>query len=166
MIRLPSHFIRFTATWCGEVATFFAQFKTHLIIWLCWCSQSFKFREPLDRKDTVIAAHIERRLQAGAAGRAFCLAEDRAAQIGSELYTGHTRGFALGHAGNGAGDGRCDATGCTQGPAVKRLVHARILPECVLLKNLPSHYRHQLLARYSASSMDRIAMQATTVRFR
>lgn len=67
--------------------------------------------EPAHGVDSVIAAHLLRGLQSAAEGRAFGPAEQAAAEILIELDAGHTRGLAVGHAGNRARDRWRDAAG-------------------------------------------------------
>ena len=62
-------------------------------------------------------AHLGRGLQPLAYGRARSLAKEQAAGVVAQLHAAHTGGFAVRHAGNGAGDRRRRAAGPAAGSA-------------------------------------------------
>ena len=84
----------------------------------CWAGDLLKTRQPDDRLFARSAAHLGRRLQPAAKGRALRLAEHLAAQFFIELYARHPGRLAIRHAGQGRGDGGRDAAGGAVGAAV------------------------------------------------
>ena len=64
-------------------------------------------------------AHLHRSLQLPAHRRPFGLPKNFAAQLFVKLHAGHTRCFAVGHAGDGRGDGGCGAASGAAGRQVK-----------------------------------------------
>jgi hypothetical protein len=68
-------------------------------------------RQPPHRVFARVPAHLARGLESRAKGRSLRSAEQCAAPVGGELHARDTGRFALGHARNGLGDGRRDATG-------------------------------------------------------
>ena len=62
-------------------------------------------------------AHLHRSLQLPAHRRPFGLPKNFAAQLFVKLHAGHTRCFAVGHAGDGRGDGGCGAASGAAGAA-------------------------------------------------
>ena len=71
----------------------------------------------MQRVPAVVATHGGLGWQRAADGGALGQAEQAAAKSIVQVRAGHTRGFALGQAGQGAGDGGCDAAGGAAGPA-------------------------------------------------
>ncbi len=76
-------------------------------------------RQNLHRLVAMRAAHVRLRAEAGAEGRAFGAAEEAAAVGVVELHAGDAGGFAVGHAGEGAGDRGRDAASAAAGAAVQ-----------------------------------------------
>ena len=76
-----------------------------------WRRETFQLGQPRQRMIATCAAHLHLRLQAAAKGWPFRLAEERTAQIGQELNTGHPCRLALWHAGDRARDRRRRAAG-------------------------------------------------------
>ena len=77
----------------------------------------FQLREPTDGVGGVVAAHLARRLKAATEDGPRGKAEEAAAQVGIELDAGDAGWLAIGHAGDGARDGRGGAAGAAAGPA-------------------------------------------------
>lgn len=78
----------------------------------------FQLRQPDHRLLARLAAHFCGGLQPSAEGRALGLAEHLAAQIVVKLHAWQPGGLAIRHAGQGRGDGGCDAAGGAVGAAV------------------------------------------------
>lgn len=85
-----------------------------------WYGQGFQVGQPPDSRFFGRAAHFFRRLQAAAKCRTRRLAEQLAAQQFIQLDAWHTGRLAIGHARNGAGDGRRRAAGAALGTAIHR----------------------------------------------
>ncbi|WP_444542507.1 hypothetical protein [Deefgea tanakiae] len=88
-----------------------------------------KLRQKKHRFSFRIAAHFKRGLQPSTNGWPLWLAKYFTAKLFIELNTQNACRFAIGHAGNRAGDGRSGAAGCALWAALES--HARISPYCV-----------------------------------
>ena len=89
----------------------------------CGSGGTFEVCQPDHRLFTAGPAHVLRRLQASAKGRAFRLAENGAALVGAELDAPDAGRFSVRHARERAGDRRRRAAGTAVGAARKGGVH-------------------------------------------